>query len=93
MRRLIAIPVLLVAAALARAAAPDIIFTSHFEADNWWQVEKANVRMRDTGALKIETVWLNFYYGGTWTAPSDMHVYVDDVVISRKPIGPLPASR
>lgn len=55
--------------------------------------EKTNVRMRDVATLKIETVWLNLYYGGTWTAPSDMHVYIDDVVISRKPIGPLPAGR
>lgn len=50
--------------------------------------EKTDVRMRDVDTLKIETIWLNLYYGGTWTAPSDMHLYIDDVVISRKPIGP-----
>jgi hypothetical protein len=32
--------------------------------------EKSNVRMRDVDTLKIETVWLNLYYGGTWTAKS-----------------------
>ena len=54
--------------------------------------EKTDVRMRDVDTLKIETVWLNLYYGGTWTAPSDMHLYIDDVAISRKPIVPLTAT-
>lgn len=53
--------------------------------------EKSNVRMRDVDSLKIETVWLNLYYGGTWSAKADYHVYIDDVVISRQAIGPLPA--
>jgi hypothetical protein len=51
--------------------------------------EKTDVRMRSVDTLKIEMVWLNIYYGGTWTAPSDMHVFIDDVVISRQPIGPV----
>ena len=50
--------------------------------------EKTDVRLRDVATLKIETVWLNLYYGGTWAAPSDMHLYIDDVAISSKPIGP-----
>lgn len=49
--------------------------------------EKTDVRMRDVAALKIETVWLNLYHGGTWTATADHHLYIDDVVISRQPIG------
>lgn len=49
--------------------------------------EKADVHMRDTAALKIETVWLNLYHGGTWTATADHHLYIDDVVVSRQPIG------
>ena len=49
--------------------------------------EKTAVRMRDVDSLKIETVWLNFYYGGTWTANADHHLYIDNVVISRRPIG------
>ncbi len=49
--------------------------------------EKSDVRMRDVDTLKIETVWLNLYYGGTWTAKSDYHVYIDDVVISKSRIG------
>lgn len=50
--------------------------------------ERTDVRMRDVPELKIETIWLNIYYGGTWTAPSDMHLFIDNVVISRAPIGP-----
>ncbi|MBI5693019.1 MAG: hypothetical protein HZC55_23330 [Verrucomicrobia bacterium] len=50
--------------------------------------EKTDVRMRDVPALKIENVWLNLYHGGTWTATADHHLYIDDVVISRTPIGP-----
>jgi len=49
--------------------------------------ERTDVRMRDTNQLKIETVWLNIYYGGTWKAQSDYHLYIDDVVIAREPIG------
>jgi hypothetical protein len=50
--------------------------------------EKTDVRMRDVDSLKIETVWLNLYHGGTWTATADHHLYIDDVVISSQPIGP-----
>lgn len=49
--------------------------------------EKSDIRMRDVDTLKIETVWLNLYYGGGWTAADDYHVYIDDVVISKHPIG------
>jgi hypothetical protein len=50
-------------------------------------LDKTDVRMRDAPSLKIETVWLNVYLGGSWTARSDHHLYIDDVVIARKPIG------
>ena len=49
--------------------------------------ERSDVRMRDVDTLKIETVWLNLYYGGNWTAARDYHVYIDDVAISHQPIG------
>jgi len=54
--------------------------------------EKTDLRMRDVESLKIETVWLNVYLGGSWTARSDHHLYIDEVVISRKYIGPLSPS-
>ncbi len=52
--------------------------------------EKTDLRMRHVDRLKIETVWLNVYLGGSWTSRSDHHLYVDEVVISPEYIGPLP---
>ena len=49
--------------------------------------EKTDVRMRDTAKLKIEFIWFNLYHGGSKAAAKDHHLYIDDVVISRKPIG------
>lgn len=46
--------------------------------------EKTDVRMRDTPELKIETVWVNLYHGGSWTAPTEQHIYIDDVEIQTK---------
>ena len=48
---------------------------------------KSDVRMRDTESLKIENVWINVYYGGTWTAQQDYHLYIDDVAIGTSKIG------
>ena len=50
--------------------------------------EKTDIRMRDVDTLKIEAVWLNVYLGGKWTSKSEHHLYIDDVVIARKYIGP-----
>lgn len=51
--------------------------------------EKTDIRMRDIPDLKIECIWINIYHGGTWTAPSDDHLYIDNVVIARRYIGPM----
>jgi hypothetical protein len=51
--------------------------------------EKTDIRMRDVDSLKIESVWVNVYLGGTWTSRSEHHLYIDNVVISRKHIGPM----
>jgi len=51
--------------------------------------EKTDIRMRDVDSLKIESVWLNVYLGGTWTSTSEHHLYIDNVVIARKYIGPV----
>jgi len=50
--------------------------------------EKTDVRMRDSADLKIEMVWLNVYQGGTQPAPTEDHLYIDNVVIARSYIGP-----
>ncbi len=44
--------------------------------------ENTDIRMRDVDALKIETVWINVYLGGTWSAESEHHLYIDNVTIS-----------
>ncbi len=49
--------------------------------------EKTDVRMRDVDKLKIETVWINVYHGGTWTARNDQHLFIDDVTIGPTRIG------
>ncbi len=51
--------------------------------------EKTDVRMRDVDSLKIECVWLNVYLGGTWTSNREHHLYIDNVVIARRYIGPV----
>ena len=48
--------------------------------------EKTDVRMRDVATLKIENVWINLYHGGKWTAQTQQHLFIDDVVISTQPI-------
>lgn len=57
-------------------------------------VERTNIAVRDTDSIRIETVWMNVYHGGTLQAPRDMHLYIDNVVIARRYIGPMaPAAR
>lgn len=50
--------------------------------------EKTDIRMRDISALKIEKIWIDVYYGGSWTPKHDMHIYMDNMVIASGPIGP-----
>ncbi len=53
--------------------------------------EKTDIRFRDVPTLKIEEVWINVYHGGATSVPrEDIHLYLDNLVISRGPIGPLP---
>lgn len=49
--------------------------------------DRTDVRMRDVNTLKIETVWINVYHGGTWTARNDQHLFIDDVAIGPTRIG------
>jgi len=54
--------------------------------------EKTNVRMRDIAELKIQCIWINIYHGGKWSAPSDDHLFIDNVVVARQYIGPMAAT-
>jgi hypothetical protein len=52
--------------------------------------EKTNVRFRDVAALKVEEVWVDVYHGGETPVPrEDIHLYLDNLVIARGPIGPV----
>lgn len=52
--------------------------------------EKTDLRFRDVETLRIEDVWVNVYHGGATTVPDqDIHLYLDNLVISRDPIGPI----
>lgn len=55
--------------------------------DGQLAIEKTDVRFRAVDKLKIEAVWINVYLGGTWTAEQDHHLYLDEIVISKEPIG------
>mgnify|MGYP001611938876 CR=1 FL=1 len=50
--------------------------------------EKTDLRVRDIPSLKVEYVWMNVYHGGRTPAPHDMHLFIDNVVIARRYVGP-----
>ncbi|MBL8348421.1 MAG: hypothetical protein JNN03_23545 [Rubrivivax sp.] len=50
------------------------------------------LRFRRTEALHIEAAWLGIYHGGTATSPHDQHLYIDNVVVARRYIGPMPGA-
>ncbi|MEF8717666.1 MAG: hypothetical protein V5B35_03045 [Candidatus Accumulibacter necessarius] len=52
-------------------------------------VERQNIRLRNVDQLRIETVWLDVYHGGVARSPYDQHLYVDNVVVARRYIGPM----
>jgi hypothetical protein len=49
---------------------------------------KKDIRFRDSAALKVESVWLNVYHGGIEKADRDLTLYIDNLVIARRYIGP-----
>lgn len=51
--------------------------------------ERIDWRWRDVNTLKIEQAWMNFYHGGTATPPTDLHLYIDNVVVATEYIGPM----
>lgn len=61
--------------------------------DGMLAFEKTDIRMRDMPDLKIECVWINIYHGGTWSAESDDHLFIDNIVIAKRYIGPMLPSK
>lgn len=51
--------------------------------------EKTDIRYRTIDSLKIEKIWMNVYHGGTKPPGRDLHLYIDNVVIARRYIGPI----
>lgn len=43
---------------------------------------------RTVPKIKIESMWMNVYHGGTADAPTDLTLYIDNVVVARRYIGP-----
>jgi hypothetical protein len=54
---------------------------------------RSDIRYRDTDALKIESVWMNVYHGGSRPAPHEMGLYIDNLVVARTYIGPAGGQR
>ncbi len=50
--------------------------------------EKTDLHWRDVPALRIESVWLNVYHGGTAKTDRDLTLYIDNLVVARHYIGP-----
>jgi hypothetical protein len=51
--------------------------------------EKTGIHVRDIPSIRIEQIWMNVYYGGTSPSPSDQHLFIDNVVVARRYIGPM----
>ncbi|MDF2177312.1 hypothetical protein P2G88_03520 [Aliiglaciecola sp. CAU 1673] len=51
--------------------------------------QRHNLNMRFSDALKIEKVWMNFYYGGAELPDKSFNMYLDNIVIASAYIGPI----
>ena len=52
-------------------------------------MEKLDLQYRKSAHLHIEWVWFNVYHGGAAVSPEDQHLFIDNVVVARKYIGPI----
>lgn len=53
--------------------------------------EKTDIRYRTVPDLRIESVWMNVYHGGTQRSHKDLTLFIDNVVVAKKYIGPMGA--
>jgi hypothetical protein len=53
--------------------------------------ERTDVRFRHIADLRIEELWLNVYFGGTRPSARTMHLFIDNVVLADRYIGPVTA--
>ena len=54
-------------------------------------MHRTGLRVRDLLEIRIERVWMNVYHGGTAPASADLHLFIDNVVVARRYIGPMRA--
>ncbi len=52
-------------------------------------VERTDMSFRTVDSLHIERIWMNLYHGGTAVSPADQHMFIDNVVIATRYIGPM----
>jgi hypothetical protein len=52
---------------------------------------KTDLVFRNVDRLKIESIWMNIYHGGTTPVDRTIHLYLDNIVIARSYIGPMGA--
>lgn len=52
-------------------------------------MQRTGIRVRDVPEIRIERIWMNVYHGGTAPAAADLHLFIDNVVVARRYIGPM----
>lgn len=52
-------------------------------------IERTSISFRTVPDLRIESVWMNVYHGGTASSPRDMSLYIDNIAVARSYIGQL----
>ncbi len=57
--------------------------------DGLQAMERINIRHREIDTLKIDRIWMNVYHGGTSVSPHLQHLFIDNVVVARRYVGPL----
>lgn len=56
-------------------------------------LERTDLRFRSIPDIKIENAWFNVYHGGVEKPEEEMTLYIDNVVIAKKYIGPMSESK
>lgn len=51
--------------------------------------EKTDILYRNVPQLHIESLWMNVYHGGTKATNQDISLYIDNVVVAKKYVGPM----
>ena len=62
-----------------------------FEAwvDGELAITRSNIDFRYDSGLRIQEIWLDIYHGGIAPAAREQHLYIDNVVVARRYIGPM----